>query len=305
MSGDCVGWYLGNIGRIPLLTAEQELILGKQIAEGLELEGIESPTPAQQRTIRAGKRAFNKMFESNLRLVVALANKYKRRVKTLDFEDLLQEGNLGLQIAVRKFDYSRGYKFSTYAYWWIRQAITRAINISDSTIRLPTHLAEKLSKLRTFSYRHMAEFGVNPTRQQLLEHVQMDEEELSYIVNLASGCVSLNQKCTEDGSELIDLQGAEEDVEDTLRRLEHERLMVHLPEVLPKLTRKEAEVIQLRFFTESKTSRRNGRSADGYTLSELGEHFNISRERARQIQTKGLLKLRRELDGWQRSAIAG
>ena len=97
----------------------------------------------------------------------------------------------------------------------------------------------------------------------------MDDEELSYIVNLAAGCVSLNQKCTEDGSELIELQGAEEDVEDTLRRMEHERLMVHLPEVMPKLSRKEAEVIQLRF-TESKTSRRNGRSADGYTLAELG-----------------------------------
>ena len=151
----------------------------------------------------------------------------------------------------------------------------------------------------------MAEFGEHPTRQQLLDHVGMDDEELSYIVNLAAGCVSLNQKATEDGSELIDLQGAEEDVEDTLRRLEHERLMVQLPEVMPKLSRKEAEVIQLRFFTESKTSRRSGRLADGYTLAELGDHFGISRERARQIQTTGLRKLRHELDGWQRSALAG
>ena len=120
MSGDIVGWYLGNIGRIPLLTADQEIILGKQIAEGLELEDVESPTPAQQRKIRAGKRAFNKMFEANLRLVVA-GEQVQAPGENLDFEDLLQEGNLGLQIAVRKFDYSRGYKFSTYAYWWIRQ----------------------------------------------------------------------------------------------------------------------------------------------------------------------------------------
>ena len=259
MSGDIVGWYLGNIGRIPLLTAEQEIILGKQIAEGLELEDIEVPHSGPAAHDPSGKRPFNKMFEANLRLVVALANKYKRRVKTLDFEDLLQEGNLGLQIAVRKFDYSRGYKFSTYAYWWIRQAITRAINISDNTIRLPTHLAEKLSKLRTFSYRHMAEFGTNPTRQQLLEHVGMDDEELTYIVNLASGCVSLNQKCTEEGSELIELQGAEEDVEDTLRR--RARAIDGAPtggdaKAVPK--KGEAEVIQLRFLRSRKPADETG-----------------------------------------------
>ena len=259
MSGDIVGWYLGNIGRIPLLTADQEIILGKQIAAGLELEDLESPTPAQQRKIRAGKRAFNKMFEANLRLVVALANKYKRRVKTLDFEDLLQEGNLGLQIAVRKFDYSRGYKFSTYAYWWIRQAITRAINISDSTIRLPTHLAEKLSKIRTFSYRHMAEFGEQPHAPATAGACPDGRRRADLRRQPGRWLRLLNQKCTEDGSELIELQGAEEDVEDTLRRMEHERLMVHLPEVMPKLT-KGGGGDSTAFFTESKTSRRNGRS---------------------------------------------
>ena len=185
MSGDIVGWYLGNIGRIPLLTAEQEIILGKQIAEGLELEGIESPTLAQQRKIRAGKRAFNKMFEANLRLVVALANKYKRRVKNLDFEDLLQEGNLGLQIAVRKFDYS-GYKFSDLCLLVDPSGHHPGDQHQRQHHQAANALGGKAEQApEPFSYRHMAEFGDNPTRQQLLEHVGMDDEELSYIVNLA------------------------------------------------------------------------------------------------------------------------
>ena len=182
---DSFGWYLNQIGRIPLLTAEQELILGKAIAEWLALGEVSSPTAQQKRTIRAGKRAYDKMFKSNLRLVVALAKKYQHRTQTLQMEDLLQEGNIGLSTACRKFDYSRGYKFSTYAYWWIRQAITRAIAMSDTTIRLPTHIAEKISKLRTFTYRHLQEHGEAPSHQQLLDHIGYTAEELSYTLNLA------------------------------------------------------------------------------------------------------------------------
>lgn len=302
--GDCVGWYLSQIGRIPLLTPSQELILGRQIAEGLELEGVESPTPEQQRKIRAGKRAFDKMFRANLRLVVALAKKYKPVAKLLEFEDLLQEGNLGLQVAVRKFDYSRGYKFSTYAYWWIRQAITRALAQSDQMIRMPTHVAEKFSKLRTFTYRHLSETGVEPTRQQLLEHINVSEDELSYLLNMARTCKSLNQQCSEDarGSlEYLDTIAApEEDAEVMLERIEREALMEDLPKVLPKkLKGKEAEVIQLRFFHQSKTKRRAGMPADGLTLAEVGKEWGLSRERVRQLQNRALRKLRPELEQWR------
>ena len=298
-NGDCVNWYLNGIGRIPLLTAEQELILGKAIAEWLALGEVSSPTAQQKRTIRAGKRAYDKMFKSNLRLVVALAKKYQHRTQTLDLSDLLQEGNIGLATACRKFDHSRGYKFSTYAYWWIRQAITRAIAMSDTTIRLPTHVAEKISKLRTFTYRHLQEHGEPPSHQQLLDHIGFSAEELSYTLNMARGCASLNQRATEDGSELIDLQGIEEPIEDQVARVERSRLIYELPKILPKLDERQAEVIQMRFFHQSKTKLRAGMPADGLTFAQIGKKLGVSRERARQLQKIGLSKLKPHLEPWR------
>jgi len=298
-NGDCVGWYLNQIGKIPLLTAEQELILGKAISEWLELGEVASPTAAQKRKIRAGKRAYDKMFKSNLRLVVGLAKKFHHRTNQLELEDLLQEGNTGLAVACRKFDYSRGYKFSTYAYWWIRQAITRAISQCDSTIRMPTHVAEKLSKMRTFTYRHLQQTGQPPSREMLLDHINLDGEELDYLLNMAKGCASLNQRATEDGSELIELQGLDEGMEEMLEKVERNRLIVALPEIYPKLEKRHAEVIQMRFFHQSKTKVREGMPCDGFSLAEVGQVWGVSRERVRQVEKHAIAAIKPHLEPWR------
>ena len=286
MSGDIVGWYLGNIGRIPLLTAEQEIILGKQIAEGLELEDIESPTPAQQRKIRAGKRAFDKMFTANLRLVVALANKYKRRVKTLDFEDLLQEGNLGLQIAVRKFDYSRGYKFSTYAYWWIRQGITRAIAEKSRTIRLPIHITEMLNKLKKGQRELSQELGRTPTITELAAFVELPEDDVKDLMCRARQPVSLEMKVGDgDDTELLELLSGDGELPSD--QVEEECLKGDLRSLLGQLPHLQEQVLRMRYGMDGE---------DPMSLTGIGRVLGMSRDRVRNLERDGLAGLRRISD---------
>ena len=246
-------WYLKRIGRVPLLTADQEIVLGRTIArwQALLEKGIESPSVDERRVIRAGERAFKKMMESNLRLVVNLANKYKGQCKHLDFTDLISEGNIGLSVAVRKFDYERGYKFSTYAYWWIRQSITRAVSQTDMAIRIPIHRMESLSKARTFTRQYLEETGDMPTKEQVAESVGLPLKDFQQLTVLAQGCGSLNDKPRVDNenAEILSLiSSREQTVEEIVGHFERDQVMQVLPSVVKQLPPKAQEVVQLRFF---------------------------------------------------------
>jgi len=303
MASDHVSWYLNQIGRVPLLTAEQEIQLGRQIQAMQELNGIEDLTPEQKRVKRCGERAYKKMFESNLRLVVNLAKKYKNLAKSLAFEDLISAGNFGLDSAVRKFDHSRGYKFSTYAYWWIRQSIHREMQQADSAIRLPCHQSERLSKIRRFTRDfQQANFRV-PTKEEICSEFNMEHKELEHLLVVASGCVSLQAKANagEGASEILDLIPDSRTEEEILENIEIQARLHSLPPIIHgHLTPRESEVIQLRFFTPSKKGAAKGLS--GHTLQETGDRLGISRERVRQLESHAIRRMRLPL---MRSPLAG
>ncbi len=255
-TSDAVTLYLDRIAKIPLLTATQELILGRQVAAWMAIkDSKEELTKEQLRIKRCGIRAHRKMYEANLRLVVTLAKKYAGLCRNLELNDLIQEGNIGLMRAVDKFDYERGYKFSTYAYWWIRQSITRALNQQDSTIRMPTGHYELLYKIRSFS-RTFEQINDRPvTKAEICEEFRLTPESLDHMQNLAQGCMSLNQTPLEDGGSLIDLLPSDSPTdEEVLRRMSLETLLYDLKPVMhQKLSEKEQEVIQLRFFSQEQS----------------------------------------------------
>lgn len=286
MASDSIDWYLRSIARVPLLTAAQEIQLGKAISKFIELResGVEASafTPEQKRIHKHGQRSFEKMYAANLRLVVSLARKYVKVAKTLDLMDLVQEGNLGLHRAVEKFDYSRGYKFSTYAYWWIRQAITRAISQSDSTIRMPINTNELLQKVKRFTHTFSQVNGTMPSFLDICKEFEIDAQELDHLVNVGSGCMSLHSKAVDDGSMLIDIIAAEEEEEGEFDEIEKQKVYDLVPVATKNMTDLNKEVVQLTFFKCPELSR-----------TEIGKMFGISRERVRQSELATIANIKK------------
>ena len=263
IADDSVRLYLREIGKIPLLTGEQEVMLAKRIEKG-------------------DKGAKDAMAEANMRLVVSIAKKYIGR--GLDLLDLIQEGNTGLLRAVEKFDYTKGYKFSTYATWWIRQAITRAIADQARTIRIPVHMVETINKLIRTQRRLVQELGREPLPEEIAAEMEMEVEKVNHIIKIKQDIVSLEAPVgEEDDSKLGDFIEDEESVSPE-EAATYQLLKEHVNQVLSLLTPREQKILRMRFGLA------DGRS---HTLEEVGQEFGVTRERIRQIEAKALAKLRK------------
>ncbi len=265
---DSVRMWLREIGKTPLLTMEQEVRLAKIIAER------DSKSPEAQ-------EAKEKLIQANLRLVVSIAKRYSGR--GMSFPDLIQEGNIGLIRAVEKFDYQKGYKFSTYATWWIRQAITRAIADQGRTIRIPVHMVETINRLMKTQSHLLQELGREPTLDEIAKEMELPVERVSEIYRIAPEPLSLETPIgEEEDSHLADFIQDQETVSPD-DAATHQLLRERIVEVLSELTPRERDVLRMRFGLD-----------DGYprTLEEVGRHFQVTRERIRQIEAKALKKLR-------------
>ena len=288
-SSDPVSWYLATIGRIPLLTPAEEIELGNQVQSMMALTEDGSKTfedheltGKQRRMLRIGRRAKERMMKANLRLVVSVAKKYQG--KGLELLDLIQEGSLGLERAVEKFDPTRGYKFSTYAFWWIRQSMTRAIACQSRTIRLPVHLSERLTTIRKVSLDLAHKLGAMPSRVEIAEAMDIPLDELDSLLRQALTTSSLDAPVNgEEGrsflGDLIADSSLDEPLDIVEQRIHHEQL----GRWLSHLSEQEQHVLKLRFGLE-------GNERD--TLAEIGRLMDVSRERVRQVELKALRKLR-------------
>ena len=295
---DPVRMYLKEIGKVPLLTPDEEIDLAQAMGAGneadrkmaeisrLEKEGQEIPYSQEEigrwKADQArGAAAKQKLAEANLRLVVSIAKRYVGR--GMLFLDLIQEGNLGLIKAVEKFDYTKGYKFSTYATWWIRQAITRAIADQARTIRIPVHMVETINKVIRVSRQLLQELGHDPTAEEIAEEMNMPEERVREILKIAQEPVSLETPIGEEEDSHLGDFIPDEDASEPAEAASFTLLKEQLVEVLSTLTPREEKVLKLRFGIEDGRTR---------TLEEVGKEFNVTRERIRQIEAKALRKLR-------------
>lgn len=264
VADDSVKIYLHQIGKIPLLTATEELELARRIAEGDE-------------------RAKNRLVRANLRLVVSIAKKYIGR--GLSFLDLIQEGNLGLIRAAEKFDYRKGFRFSTYSTWWIQQSMVRGISEKSRTIRLPIHLIETVNKIRRVSRQLTEENGLPPSREELAQHLDIDESRLSMILSATQGTISLENPVSikDQNAKISDFI-----TDDTLvlpdDQVQSESMQKDVAQLLLMLRSRERDVLKLRFGLTDGNKR---------TLEEIGQLFGVSRERVRQLENRALNKLRR------------
>lgn len=286
---DLVRLYLTDIGQYPLLTKEDEVRLAQKIEKGVEarekLSTSEDLTAKEKsdlkRLDRNGARAEKKFVQSNLRLVVSIAKKYQ--ASGLPLLDLIQEGNLGLMHAVEKFDWRKGFKFSTYATWWIRQAITRGIANTGRTIRLPVHAGDTLARLQKARTRLELKYGRPATMTELAADVEMPEDKITEALRFANEPLSLSEPLREDGDaelgDVVEDRGAASPFEVAATSL----LPDEIARLLAPLDEREREILKLRFGLDRGEPR---------TLEEVGEHFNLTRERIRQIEARAMSKLR-------------
>ena len=290
---DPVRMYLKEIGKVNLLTSEEEVELAQAMTAGNEAQaqlnelkeaGEEIPEELRielEKTIKKGERARQRLAEANLRLVVSIAKRYVGR--GMQFLDLIQEGNLGLIKAVEKFDYVKGFKFSTYATWWIRQAITRAIADQARTIRIPVHMVETINKVIRVSRQLLQELGHDPSAEEIAEEMNMPAERVREIMKIAQEPVSLETPIGEEEDSHLGDFIPDEDASEPAEAASFTLLKEQLVEVLSTLTPREEKVLKLRFGIEDGRTR---------TLEEVGKEFNVTRERIRQIEAKALRKLR-------------
>ncbi len=268
-SDDSVRLYLREIGKIPLLNSEEELALA-------------------QRVVAGDKKAKDKMAEANMRLVVSIAKRYSGR--GLDFLDLIQEGNTGLLRAVEKFDPDKGFKFSTYATWWIRQAITRAIADQARTIRIPVHMVETINKLLRTQRRMTQELNREPTIEELAKELEMEPDKVEYVIKIKQDITSLDAGVGRDGEDEDSVLGdfiEDEDGATPEESATSQLLKEQVQAILSTLSDREQKIVKMRFGLE------NGKS---HTLEEVGQEFAVTRERIRQIEAKALAKLRKHKD---------
>ena len=266
---DSVRLYLREIGKIPLLTPEEEADLAQRIVKG-------------------DKKAKDKMVESNMRLVVSIAKRYGGR--GLDFLDLIQEGNTGLLRAVDKFDPEKGFKFSTYATWWVRQAITRAIADQARTIRIPVHMVETINKVLRTTRKLTSELNREPTNEEIAKALNMEPEKIDYVMRIKQDIASLDASVGRDGDDEDSVLGDFVEDEDRDRPEDsaaNQILKEQLSEIIATLTDREQKIIRLRFGIGGERP---------HTLEEVGNEFDVTRERIRQIEAKALAKLRKNKD---------
>jgi len=301
-TADMVRTYLHEIGRVPLLTHEQEIVYGKQVQQMMALleakealgdelnreptleewvERVSLSAEEINRVIAIGTHSKRKMIEANLRLVVAIAKKYQKR--NMEFLDLIQEGTLGLERGVEKFDPMRGYKFSTYAYWWIRQAITRAIAQQARSIRLPIHITEKLNKIKKVQRELAQQLGRSATPGEIATALELEPALIREYLNIARQPISLDVRVGDNqDTELQDL--LEDDGPSPEHYMTQESLRQDLENLLAELTPQQREVLTLRFGLED---------GNELSLAKVGQRLNLSRERVRQLEHQALAHLRR------------
>ena len=285
---DTTSLYLKEMARVPLLTPQEELTLAKRLEAGQRAsaklsKGRRGPAAEEKlrELARGGDLAREHLIRANTRLVVSVAKKYVGQ--GVPFLDLIQEGNLGLMRAVDKFDYKRGYKLSTYATWWIRQAITRALADQGRTIRLPVHMGDRLRKIYRTARELEQEWGRPPTPEEIADAMELDHRKVRWMLRVSPHPLSLEKPVGEEEDEelgsFVEDEGTLEPAEATHQHLLHEGI----EEVLSTLTPREARILRLRYGLQ------NGRS---YTLEEVGRKFGLTRERIRQIESKALRRLR-------------
>ena len=295
INGDSVRAYLRDIGRIPLLEHDEEILLGRQVQRLMEIQAVEADDKAEalgitqkelRREIRAGEKAKEKMVTANLRLVVSVAKRYTKR--NMELLDIIQEGTIGLVRGVEKFDPGRGYKFSTYAYWWIRQGITRAIAEKSRTIRLPIHVTENLNKLKKAQRELSAMNGRTATIVEIADHLEMSVDEINDLMVKSQKPTSLEMKVGDNQDTLlVDLIEDERQLPDRL--LEQQCIKEDILEMIADLPEMQAAVISMRYGIGDGV-------LEPMSMTAIGQVLNMSRDRVRTLEHKALRGLKEKQD---------